>query len=555
MATRIIDALLVTLGLDTRPYEEGNRRARKQLGETRKTVNDAADSMGKAVAGAARQFAVAFLGFSSAAGLVKMLANLNQTTAALGYMAKNTGRTAAELRNWSNAAAVAGGSADGLLGTVQAIQKEQTSFLTTGESSWVGYLRQLNVALIDSSGKARDQFDVLRDLAGAYERISSEQGRPTANSLGLAMGIDQGTMNFLLQGPAAIQRLIEQQEKLPPLTDELAQKSADVAAQWELLKQRGTALATVLLGELQPAIEGTLTWLEGIGSEDMREGVAAITTTFRVLGTAVGFVWNLLKLSAQGWRDLIKLGKMAWEAMDPPDWVKNGASTVGKWFSKLAEFPAALDEYMNPQQGVTVNPAAANRSKQTRGIRNNNPGNLRAVGNQPRDKDGFRVFPTMSEGVAAAGAQLDRYRDRDGLNTISGIISKWAPNNENDTAGYIRNVSSAVGKGAYEQLTDADRSKLLAAMFRQESGAAAVSAAGLGIAPGVPSALGAARGVGAGASAVAAGSARGGTVTNTTTIGKVEVHTAATDAGGIAASIQESLQRRGLVAQSNNGMF
>jgi hypothetical protein len=71
------------------------------------------------------------------------------------------------------------------------------------------------------------------------------------------------------------------------------------------------------------------------------------------------------------------------------------------------------------------------------GIRNNNPGNLRPGGN-------FAQYPDMQTGMAALDKELQSY-GKQGVNTISDVISKWAPPNENDTAGYIKDVSQRLG--------------------------------------------------------------------------------------------------------------
>ena len=81
-----------------------------------------------------------------------------------------------------------------------------------------------------------------------------------------------------------------------------------------------------------------------------------------------------------------------------------------------------------------------------RGIRNNNPLNLR-VGNNwkgevanPSDH-AFEQFTEMKWGVRAAFIVLRNYIVRHKCNTIRKIISRWAPANENNTQAYIATVS------------------------------------------------------------------------------------------------------------------
>jgi hypothetical protein len=78
------------------------------------------------------------------------------------------------------------------------------------------------------------------------------------------------------------------------------------------------------------------------------------------------------------------------------------------------------------------------------GIRNNNPGNLRPGGN-------FAQYPDMQTGLTALDNNLQSY-GKQGVNTISGVISKWAPPNENDTNGYIKEVSQRLGVGPNQKI-------------------------------------------------------------------------------------------------------
>lgn len=108
-----------------------------------------------------------------------------------------------------------------------------------------------------------------------------------------------------------------------------------------------------------------------------------------------------------------------------------------------------------------------------KGLRNNNPGNLEFRGQAGASSDGrFARFGTPGEGLSALAAQLDLYNQR-GLNTISKVVSRWAPPNENDTAAYVAAVSRKmnVAPNAKLDLRDANvLSKLMGSIIGQENG-------------------------------------------------------------------------------------
>lgn len=89
-------------------------------------------------------------------------------------------------------------------------------------------------------------------------------------------------------------------------------------------------------------------------------------------------------------------------------------------------------------------------TKIPRGIRNNNPLNIR-IGNtwlgevpNPTESD-FEQFVSIRYGLRAAFCILRRYIRRYGRNTIEKIIGAWAPMSENPTNLYIKFVSSKSG--------------------------------------------------------------------------------------------------------------
>jgi hypothetical protein len=84
------------------------------------------------------------------------------------------------------------------------------------------------------------------------------------------------------------------------------------------------------------------------------------------------------------------------------------------------------------------------------GLRNNNPGNLRATSDQWQGmigtNQGFVQFKDISYGIRALA--IDLAGDiREGKNTIEALITEFAPPSENDTRAYINAVATYTGIG------------------------------------------------------------------------------------------------------------
>ena len=100
-----------------------------------------------------------------------------------------------------------------------------------------------------------------------------------------------------------------------------------------------------------------------------------------------------------------------------------------------------------------------NDPRYTRGLRNNNPGNLVRtnidwLGKIPLDKNTdsrFEQFYELRYGLRAL--MRDIYTDyRRGKNTVRMLISEFAPAFENNTESYIRSVIGKIGMDSIPQL-------------------------------------------------------------------------------------------------------
>jgi hypothetical protein len=153
-------------------------------------------------------------------------------------------------------------------------------------------------------------------------------------------------------------------------------------------------------------------------------------------------------------------------------------------YASDAEAASAPDEPAPPESDAFGLADAVNSLVETvglrapRGERNNNPGNIRLSGTQWRGQvagidPAFVTFATPQDGIRAIAVILKNYHARYGINTVAGIINRWAPPVENDTAAYAGAVARALGVGVNDPLdmTDAGTLQLLIeSIIRHENG-------------------------------------------------------------------------------------
>ncbi len=102
----------------------------------------------------------------------------------------------------------------------------------------------------------------------------------------------------------------------------------------------------------------------------------------------------------------------------------------------------------------------------SRGYRNNNPLNIRISKEpwkhkvSPNTDGSFEQFTSTPYGYRAALITMRTYINKYGLNTVRQIISRWAPENENNTANYINRVCEYSGLKPDTIISANDRDKL-----------------------------------------------------------------------------------------------
>lgn len=117
------------------------------------------------------------------------------------------------------------------------------------------------------------------------------------------------------------------------------------------------------------------------------------------------------------------------------------------------------------------NPAGSNR-----GLKNNNPGNIRKSSDTfqgeilPSGDAAFKQFKTMQYGERAIFVVLNTYAKKYGRDTIKSIVERWAPANENNTDLYIEQVEKWSGINRNIKITnDEQKIKVVRAIIRKET--------------------------------------------------------------------------------------
>lgn len=561
MAT-IIDAFVVTIGLDPKAWIKGKdytERSQKQFRDnTKKTGIEIGDSL----AALGRQAGALFLGFESVKGAVSWLAGLSVGAANLGRFSANVGISAHAVNAWDNAVELAGGSAKDAEADLMSLSASLTALKATGDvSPLILFLQRMGVAAFDAKGNVRNLTDVYKDLGDKLRQYN----RADAFNLARGAGISESTFNLIRAEASERQRMLDIGEKNAGVTDDEVRKAQQLQEEWRDIGQEATKLGQEINGDVAPAVKSVLDEVKLLFAADGTQ--SGIATFFKGLAGSINIVVDSFKILKSYWGDGSFLNSVDETLKD--SWI---GKTIGVLVNPLGSLLNAGKGDLEAAGAKASGPAAPGNRQARTGVidrgspptaasgsrfsQNNNPGDLRFA-NQPGATEGaggFAAFPTLGAGIRAANRQLDIYASR-GINTISSIISKWAPSSENDTSGYIAAVSKALGKDANAQLSAADRQRLLQSIFNKEGVNKGITVPSIDAALGGNGALNAARFATSNSQPSQASGGGGAAGGNTQVqIDSITVHTQATDASGMAAELPGALKRRGVVAQADQGM-
>lgn len=155
--------------------------------------------------------AIAKLGsFVSVGFVMSQVKNLTAVADELGKIADRIGADVPKLQSWATASKLAGGSVEAFYGTAERLGSELQRIAITGKSRLLPFFESMGVSTLDAAGKARDVFDVLTDVAGAIEGMD----RQTSGGMLKRLQLDEGTIGLLQMGKKGMQDLIRYEREL-----------------------------------------------------------------------------------------------------------------------------------------------------------------------------------------------------------------------------------------------------------------------------------------------------------------------------------------------------
>ena len=422
------------------------------------------------------------LGTSLAIGIAKSATEVNKLTS----VANNTGTSVRGIMAMERAFEKVGGNAAEARGAIQGFADHLKKMDAASAQKQIKQL--FGVDIFDKNGKARDMTEVIMEIARSMDNMSDLEARAAANAVGLGSAYDslrkKGIGDEFDKANKRIKLFGENINKNTTEARNLGNALGDIWQTIKLSSEQGfldisrTLNLSGALNDLNVQMERWLPSFFGTIDQYIRDYKAGKWT----FGGAIsGIFQSFFKGRAAANIDDETLAE--WERLGVKDeilnWLnsdkKNSLSEKAK--AAFGMMQSRADAIAQRQNGGAVAGGAVANVGGARGIRNNNPLNIRHGGSawQGAVAGGDRSFVTFQSpemGIRAGVKTLQTYKSR-GATTLSDVISRWSPPNENNTAGYIARVSQMTGFAPNQQLDLDDPTtlrKLLGAMTTVENG-------------------------------------------------------------------------------------
>ncbi len=241
MAATVIDALLVTLGLDTSQFRKGQQEVSDDLKKQREDAKNTAKEMAEQGKKAASFFSsiktelLALTGVTiTAGGLISFVKSTTSGLMDLSIQSKALGLSARELDGWSKSAEAAGSSAEKISASLQGFQGAiQGARVGDYSSSIFGGLAQLNAL-------TGQNFDVWGQNASSLAKTSLDALRKISDpnlrrQVGLSLGFDDATLQRNQEGKFLPD--VDRLTKSSGITDASTKGAKEFTAAWAELNQ------------------------------------------------------------------------------------------------------------------------------------------------------------------------------------------------------------------------------------------------------------------------------------------------------------------------------
>ncbi len=294
----VLESFYFSFAADSSNLKKGLADANKSSSDLEKNLQNTDATAGKLGANL-EKLAVTAGKALAALFAIHEIKRITQETAdhtyAVAQQARALDMNVESLSAWQQAVKASGGTADGATQSVKTLRDKFVEMSRFG--GMMGpeafMFEKLGVSAKDMHDSIKDPLIAMGKLAETFGGLSRTQGL----FLGQKLGLDQGTINLLMQGRRGLDEMIARQKELGAVTE----KQAEAATKFKLKSIESgmatEALARDITGALLPAMTWLLDKVELI-TVFMRNHKVATASFFIAIGAAITVAYLPAVISA-----------------------------------------------------------------------------------------------------------------------------------------------------------------------------------------------------------------------------------------------------------------
>ena len=260
---QVIDALLVTLGLDATEFVQNTLKTQEHLKHLREEAKETANQM-KEQGEQAKEFfhgliegAVEFFGIAMGVGaLVEFTHKTIEAEVSAGRLAKAMHVDVEELEALQMAAKREGGSAEGMSSSIETLATKLEKLGTKLRGAKMAALAFSQVGLSEAQVKGKSVVEVMGLLADKFEGKEFFKNK----AFGQILGLDDATVRLLMRGRDGLKELTDHMKLLGVASGEEVESSHEVHNAMLDLEDVSKSVGRILVEALKPG----LLWLTNV---------------------------------------------------------------------------------------------------------------------------------------------------------------------------------------------------------------------------------------------------------------------------------------------------
>lgn len=226
--------------------ERGTKKFDEQLGRTDEHVRAA----GEKIVETFTEVGVAIVAAFSVERLGEFLHETLEINAALQDTSERLGLAVEDLASLQSIGKRFGGSAEGVIGTIDFLNKGLEDIAVKGTSRLKPFFDELKINALDAHGKVKPVVEIIKELSDAFSHHTAQE----RSGLAERFGIDQGLLLAMAEGRRGLEDLIQRQKELGVTTERDAELADIFEKKLDDLQVVFHHVGNVLLSGVLPAL-------------------------------------------------------------------------------------------------------------------------------------------------------------------------------------------------------------------------------------------------------------------------------------------------------------